>query len=358
MRTCAGNYEIPWFGTSPCRTGEGPPTPEGSRWQPPGPAHGLRIGPRIDFPERGFIARYKLGPESFTPMGARALPCQNCQNPLTKDQMVCPKCGATVVEASPTGDEMNPIDDWDPVAVADREQIFPRARQRSRTRTGLLFMMTAFALLWIPYVSDLGILLAIVGVVFLFLGRFEGSAAHRRAVLLGCACVILALVLEVVVALDFANTVVSEATAPGATVQSVGVEFQGDLVGLFVATVATGAVSSLGYVALPYGLADRTSRLLLWGAMGMGVALATLSAILLLPKITSAVAQATSGGSIDLAPIYALQIEATLLGITQIVPFALFLWAYRRVRNSVRETHRSPGWAESTPSPYRRNDQG
>jgi succinate dehydrogenase hydrophobic anchor subunit len=217
----------------------------------------------------------------------------------------------------------------DAVWVADRPPEVPRSQRR--TSTGLLVMTVAFALLWIPYVSDLGELLAFIGVVYLWLGRSAFNNAHRRWVGIGSLCVILALLTGVVVGLLFIGDLYGTATTPGETLAAFVSTLQSSFVTLFEANVVLVALSAFGYVALPYALADPKARTVLWSAMGLSILLAVVMFFVLAPQISMALAQATSGGTINTAPVAALETREALWGLVQFGPDVMFLWAYHRI---------------------------
>lgn len=196
-------------------------------------------------------------------------------------------------------------------------------------------MILGFAVLWIPYIGGIGGLIALIGVVLLWVGRGSFGSSHHRAVWVGSACVLVSLVLAFGVALWFVFTLITAAQTPGQTISAFGSELQSDLVTLLVTTLVASAIASMGYVALPYALADRGSRALLWGAFTLSVLTTVVGVALLWPQISTAISQATSGSTVDLAPIRAIQTQSTLWGTLQVVPDMMFLWAYYRIRNRV-----------------------
>jgi hypothetical protein len=193
-------------------------------------------------------------------------------------------------------------------------------------------MIIAFGLLWIPYVSDLGELIAFIGVVFLWLGRSAFGPAHGRSVSVGTVCVVLGFLVGIVVGLSYVAGVVYAATTPGETLSAFITAVQSSLTLLFASAIAVTLLTSGGYLALPYSLADQTSRLLLAGGLAISVAISVGLFVFLTPQISAALAQATSSGTINLAPISALETKETLWDLLQIVPNMMFLLAYYRTR--------------------------
>lgn len=260
--------------------------------------------------------------------------CPECSKPLAPGQAFCASCGAPL--SPPISTQMGrnlPPDSWDTVAEADdRARNHPLAM--SRTRTGLLLAIIGFALAWIPFAGGVGGLILLIGVVFLWLGRGGFGADHHRNVTAGGVCILLALLLGIGVGVWFASSLVSAAGAAGATPASVGATLTSDLGTLLEVSVATTALISVGYLLLPYALADATTRALLGGALVLSILFAVAIFLVLGPQISSAVAQSTAGSTINLGPVQAIQTRSALWGAAQIVPDSLFAFAYYRVRSS------------------------
>jgi hypothetical protein len=288
-------------------------------------------------------------------MNASPLLCPSCHQPVQPGQPNCRSCGAALGNLGPpgpTGSVWGPGPDR--FVVNEHWQADSKAEER--TRTGLLLMIIAFALLWIPYVSDLGELIALIGVVFLWLGRLAFDQAHWRSVVVGSACVVLGLVVGLVVGFSFAADLISVATTPGESISAFIASLQSSLTALFAVGIAIAVLTSVGYVALPYALADRTSRLLLWGGLVISIAISVLVFVFLAPLISAALAQATSGGTINLAPVQALETKEIVYDLALGLPNLMFLWAYYRTRQRVFPPLPVPPELPPLPSKYGRFD--
>jgi hypothetical protein len=277
---------------------------------------------------------------------ADELVCPSCSSQVKPAQRFCSNCGTAL---SAAGDEraptLPPDDSWDPVAYADIPR-YGAPREVERTRTGLHFMIFGFAFVWIPYVSVLGGLLIIIGVVFLWLGRRAYGQVNRRFVVRGCTCVVLSLLLSFLAALVFVGAVVDSAATGGATVPGVGAALRSDLNALLISTLVTSTIGALGYVLLVYGLAGTPVRRLLWVGFGLSIALSVVTYAIVWPQISTAIAQATSGSTINVGPVNDLRVRLSLWGSLQFIPGVVFLYSYYRVR---RGTFGSQGPSEHPP---------
>lgn len=224
---------------------------------------------------------------------------------------------------------------------SSRTEVLPEvARERDRTVTGLLLLIIGFVLSWIPYVDLLGGLLGLIGIILVVLGRRGYGPSHERFVVIGGATYFLVLIASFLVAIIFAGEVVDAASS--SSLSAAGAALRSDLAGLFVATAVLGVVGGIGQVVLVYGLADATTRKLLWAAFAISVVLSLVILVFLLPAIDNAITQATSGTSVDLGPVNQLETTADLLGLSKVAPAVLFAWAYYRAREEAESRAAEP----------------
>ncbi|MCI4372659.1 MAG: hypothetical protein L3K02_03330 [Thermoplasmata archaeon] len=193
-------------------------------------------------------------------------------------------------------------------------------------------MIIAFSLLWVPYISGIGGLLALIGVVFLWLGRHGFTSVHRTNVNLGAGCVVLGILIGIGVGIWFVSAILSAGTMPQQSLNAIGPLLQSDLGILFLVGVVAGALSAFAYTILPFALADRQSRVLLIAGGILTVLVLAVQFSILFPQISNAVSQATSGGMINTGPVTSLQTESSLIATSQILPDIMFAWAYFRIR--------------------------
>jgi len=210
---------------------------------------------------------------------------------------------------------------------------FGDQQARQRSITGITLGAVGFGLLWIPYVSWLGGLFLIIGIIFLYLGRWGFDERHHNLVVVGGALYLVVFLALIVVTAGLAVALFSAVTSTSTTSQ-IGTSLTSALDTFFVAAAILGLLSALAYVLLVYALADSTTQKILWAAFLAQAAVGTVVLFFVVPQVNSAVSQATSGSSLDLGPISALQTTDLLFGLLNIVPCLLFLWAYLRVRES------------------------
>ncbi len=207
------------------------------------------------------------------------------------------------------------------------------ARDRDWTVTGLLLLVIGFALGWIPYISVVGGLLALVGIILVFLGRRGYGPLHRRYVVIGAALLILALLADFTLSISFVLGIVSlTPPSPGSNLSSLGAAITADLATLVIGTAVLGVLASLSRVIMVYALADHAARNLLWLGFITGTVLSVVVFVIVWPEIATAVSQATSGTTFNVGPLNQLETTLDLLGLTGVVPSALFAWAYFRCR--------------------------
>jgi zinc-ribbon domain len=272
-------------------------------------------------------------------MSASGWTCPSCGAPVSAGHKFCPNCGVLLPAATGPLPLAGPPafggGTWGGVGLGE-PAVVPKGQDQ--TKTGLLLIAIAFGLLWIPYVSGVGGLLALIGILLLWLGRKGFGPNHRRNVLVGGTCVLLSFLTGIVVAAWFIDALLTQ-TPPGETSRMVSSAFQSDLGVVFLVGVAASILSAVAYVSLPFALADPTSRYLLVTAGVLTVVISAVTTSLLYPQIAGAVAQATAGSTINSAPITALEQRSYFLSTAQILPDMLFLWAYYRTRRRVFPDH-------------------
>ena len=207
-------------------------------------------------------------------------------------------------------------------------------RARGRTDPGLLLLVIGFALAWIPYLDFVGDILGLIGLILVFLGRSGFSREHRTSVTIGFAIILLAGALGFVFTLWFAAAVVGIADQAGLTLAQAGSMLNSVLLVYFLGLSVASVLGCYGEVVLVRKLSDLKTSRILWIGFLVNLALTVLTLVVLVPLVQAAVSQATSGTSLNTAPITALTTTGTLLGLTKAIPSLLFAWGYYRARQA------------------------
>ncbi len=286
-------------------------------------------------------------------MGAAEGRCPYCSHTLAPGQQTCPGCGRQLGMTSAAATASRPNDAaWSSVMAAqDAEIAADTLKYRRRVDTGLLLFVIAFAMLWVPYLSYLGDLLAFIGVILLGLGRHAFDEMFRRWVVRGGVLVVLGIVVAFFAGVLYASEVTSAALTPGETIQAFIASLQPDLETFIVGGLLAAIFVSFGFACLPYGKADAVSRRLLWTGAVLAVAISSLVVAVLWPQVLPTLNNATAGGTINLGALSGLQTESLELGLLQIIPDMIFLYAYYRTRSQLFPTQVSSTLTGSPPGP-------
>ena len=205
-------------------------------------------------------------------------------------------------------------------------------KERDHTLTGLMLLSIGVAMAWIPYISTIGSLLALLGIIFVGLGRHAFGEPHHRNVLWGGALFLFVLVASFVLSLMVASTLLSDITGFSTSTASVTAAVQSSLYDLYVGGAVLGTLGALAYLLLSYGLADLTTKRLLWVAFFVYILVAALVAAFLIPQFGTAIAAALQSNPPNTASINALQQDAYLYGMMGAIPDLLFAYAIWRAR--------------------------
>jgi len=197
-------------------------------------------------------------------------------------------------------------------------------------------MLVGFGLGWIPYVSILGGLFTLVGIGFMWFGREDYRYPHPRNVVAGGVLFVVAFLLTVGLTIWFAAAIVGAANTSGQTSSQVGSIFTGDLLTLLVGDVVAAILILFAEVLIVYALADPVARRVLWVAVAAQVVISTFLVIIVYPSVSGAVQQATSGSTIDLGPVTALQTRILIYSLMNAIPSLMFAYAYYRTRERLK----------------------
>jgi hypothetical protein len=205
-----------------------------------------------------------------------------------------------------------------------------------RTLNGLLLIIIGLLLGWIPYVSFVGGLLAIVGIFFLFFGRHEFEWPHPRNVVYGAVLYLISFILVIALAVWFVLAILAVAPAPGQPPSQIDPVFTSDFQTFLYGVLAAAVLVLFAEVLFVYALADEVTRYLLWSGIALQFAISTVIAVVVSSGISNAVQQATNGTSINTGPITALQGQEQILSLLNVFPALVLALAYYRTRERVK----------------------
>ena len=289
--------------------------------------------------------------------------CPRCGNPLVPGANFCQRCGSPVTAGAPGAAPPPPGAPLASAAPGLPPPMYPMApgyaplppgavfvpsvvvRDRDRTVEGLLLIVIGIALSWIPYVDIIGGLIALIGIILVFMGRRAYGPDHHRDVVAGGALFVVSILASVGLGIGLVVAFLGAATVSSSgTVTFNASALQGDLQVFFIAAAVVGIIGGLSQVILVYALSDRTTRILLWAGFVLSIALSLIILFILYPQVVTAVSQATSGSTYNAGPINSLDNESDLLGALKVVPSVLFAWAYWRAREVAISRAASPAY--------------
>jgi len=216
---------------------------------------------------------------------------------------------------------------------------------RNRAVTGLLLLVIGFVLGWIPFISIIGSLISLIGIIFVILSRKAYGESNRRYVVTGGVLFLIAILATIGLVIGFAVALIGQvSTTTSGAVTFHTSALKTDLTALFIGIAVVGIIAGLSQVVLVYGLSDRTTRILLWTGFVTSVVLSVLVFFLIYPEVATAVSQATSGTKFNPAPISSLETQSDLLGATKALPSLLFAWAYYRARAEAMRRTNDPNY--------------
>ena len=236
--------------------------------------------------------------------------------------MFCANCGSALSAgaggASAAGAPMYPgampglPSAWD----ADRR------KQIDRTKTGLLLLLIGGLISWIPLIGIVGAVLLLIGAILVILGRKAFGSTHARNVVLAIVLFFVGIIIGIIAGVLFAAAVFSAVASqnPAAVANALASAFNTLLVGAIIAA----AVSGIASVLFTYALQKQIGKMLLWAGYAANLLISIAVFAIIGPLISNAVAQATSGGTYNPAPIVALQGQLSALGYLSVVPALLF----------------------------------
>jgi MFS family permease len=217
---------------------------------------------------------------------------------------------------------------WNPAESARRTNI-------DRTKTGLLLVIVGILLAPVPYAMYVGLILAIVGVIFVLIGRNPFGNSHSNYTVFSVVIYCVGIGITFVAGFLFGLSFVTAALSGGgqtAIDQALVSAFNDLIIGVLVG----GAVVGIAYVIFTYALQDSTGRVLLYVAFATQVTLSALVAYIISPQVAGAVTQSFSSGTFNPYPLSVLQAQLQFLQLLSLIPAVIFAIAYYRVYSRIK----------------------
>lgn len=235
-----------------------------------------------------------------------------------------------------------------PMAAEQRKQI-------DRTRTGLLLLLIGTLIGWVPIIGLIGGLLVLIGAVLVILGRKAFGSTHRRNVVLAIVLVLVGIIGGAILGAAFAFALIAGGVSQNP--QDFANAFTSAINNLLIGAIVLVAISGLASVLFTYALQQQMGKILLWAGYGANIALQIVIFAIIRPLITGAVNDAISGGTVDTAPLLALQGQLAGLGLLGAIPSLLFAaatyLAWSRVnRGEIPPPTTPPGMPAPSPAPW------
>lgn len=288
--------------------------------------------------------------------------CPKCGKPVEAGWAHCAACGAAlgapgaVAGPPPSPSRMPSIPTGPPLWTGPPTGYWQGVQDEKkvdRTKTGLLLMVGAQLLSWIPLISYIGSLLAIIGVILILLGRTAFGRRHGTYAILSLvvylAGSVLAGILAGVAGFSIGVMIGQRQTGPAAADLA-----RGALGALVDATVFASIMVGIAHVLLTFALQDRTGRPVLIGGAVAYVIVYLYAAVVLWPPAIDAVAAAASGGALSVTSFGQLLAGVgTDSQLLTVVPASLFGLAYflawRRIDRGEIPARGSPVTAPPSP---------
>jgi hypothetical protein len=228
----------------------------------------------------------------------------------------CVSCGAFLSTPQPVQPTMpaGPQPPYQYYTYPPGYQDFRRAGQVDNTKTGLLLLIVGVALSWVPFIGAIGVLIALIGAVFVILGREAFGPAHDRNVILSIILFIVGIAATVVgVFILIVGAIAIQAGSPSSFVLPVA---------LLSVIIVGGAITGLAEVLFTYSLQKENGRVFLWLAYAGSIAIGIVNVFVLPSGLAS-------GGSFFFPGFFLL---STVLAA---IPATLFATAFYLARDRI-----------------------
>lgn len=253
--------------------------------------------------------------------------CPSCGFVLESNEPFCPHCGSAV--SGPTSAPPGTATPVPPPPAGYPARGPPaytsawdygRTRMIDRTKTGLELLMLGAFLGWIPVISFIGGILALVGAILVILGREAFGAAHSRNVVVAVVLYIIGFLAVVVLVVGLAASMgVALNLPPSQAYPAMTSAFNQFLFGGIVAGIFTG----LATVLFLYGLLNAVGKALIWASFLVAILIAIFVFATISNTLPAVMAGVFGTSPPDIEPLVALQNQIQAYGLLKAIPALL-----------------------------------
>ena len=232
-----------------------------------------------------------------------------------------------------------------------------RHTQIQRTKTGLLLLLIGTLIRWIPLIGLVGGLLALIGAIFVILGRKAFGSTHARNVMIALALFIFGIIGGFALGVLFVISLFG--SIGGQDPRTIATAFGNALNNILLGLVIVTAIAGIASVLFTYDLQKQPGKILLWAAYVANLAVTIVVWAIISPAIQKAINDAVATGTYNPAPLQALESQQNSLALLSVIPSVLFAaatyLAWARVnRGEIPPAATPPGMsAAAAPMPPR-----
>jgi hypothetical protein len=215
-------------------------------------------------------------------------------------------------------------------------------KARRDTKTGLMLILIGLGLDWIPYIKDVAGLISLVGILFLFVGRWGFTKRHHDYVVAGGVLLLISFIAAIAIGAALALAIFQAASQMGSTPQTLASSIDSTIQDTIIAGVIVAVLTSVAQLLMVWEIADSTARWLLILGLGASFVVGIVIAAIELPLLATAVQTATSGSMVNAGPINNLENQINVYGLLTVFPSAISAYAYYRIWGSIDENSAAP----------------
>jgi len=193
-----------------------------------------------------------------------------------------------------------------------------------RTETGIFLVIISLVLGPIPYLTYIGTVVGLVGVIMIIIGRKVFGQKHSNLVLLAVSVWVVGSIIGFLVIVSYSLDVTTT-LASGLSQQALNSAFDNFEIGFIIVA----AILGMSNVLLTFSLQSNGGRVVLLAAYGTSLAIGIFVASIITSQINMAVVQSVA--TQDLAPLNNLQAQSQLLGLFGLIPAIMWAFAYYKV---------------------------